>query len=163
MVRAMTKPPWLDDDAEADILRLLKGYLRIDSRGLPEQVYLDNDSNEEERARLMLARLLESEEPLKYEIRMSLAELFTPYPQFCERKITFAFRSRGARENFYANAKLMHELWVKVENGSTVTKAINEVAENYQLDDSFVMKLWSKLRPNYEAAVECLRRLKYPI
>jgi len=110
MVRAMTKPPWLDDDAEADILRLLKGYLRIDSRGLPEQVYLDNDSNEEERARLMLARLLESEEPLKYEIRMSLAELFTPYPQFCERKITFAFRSRGARENFYANAKLMHEL-----------------------------------------------------
>jgi len=50
-----------------------------------------------------------------------------------------------------------------VENGSTVTKAINEVAENYQLDDSFVMKLWSKLRPNYEAAVECLRRLKYPI
>src|ERR1700730_12899047 len=162
-MHAMTKPPWLDDDAAADILRLLKGYVTIDSRGLPKKVYLGRGTDEEKEARATLARLLRSDEPLDYEIRVSLAELVDPYPQFSERKITFEFRSKGARENFYANAKIMHEVWAKVENGSTVTKAINEVAESYQQDESFIMKLWSRTRRGYEEAVRCLRRLKYPI
>ncbi len=142
-----------------DIVRLLKGYVRIDGRGLPEQVYLEKGSDEENEARAKLAALLESDEPLNYEIRVSLAELFDPCPKFFERKITFAFRSKGARQNFYANSTIMDELWVKTENGSTITKAINETAEKYQLDDSFILKLWSKLNRSYRA----IRGFKYPI
>jgi hypothetical protein len=157
MVRAM-------DDNVSNILKLLKGYVRIDSRRLPEQAYLENGSDEESEARTALARLLSSDDLLNDEIRASLAELFSPNPYFFERKITFQFRSRGARENFYANATIMKELWIKVKlRGSTLSKAIDELEEKYQLDRSVVTDLWSKRNKGYEKALGCLCRLKYGI
>jgi len=153
----------MDDDAD-DIVRLLKCYVIIDSRVLPKQVYLEKGSDEENEARAKLAALLESDEPFNSEIRASLAELFSPNPKVFKRKITFAFRSRGTRENFYANVVIMKELWIKVKlNGSPLAKAIDEIAERYQLDHGFVMKLWSKTNKGYEEALRCLCRIKYGI
>jgi hypothetical protein len=128
---------------------LLGGYTDHDKHGLPCKKYLTDETE----ARHAIARLLRNQEPLDHDLREKLAWLFDPgmHPAIDHRKIVFAHRTTGPRENFGRNTAIAWHVWSAVTQGSSVNAAILSTADRFEMDESTVKKLWGKLRPIFEA------------
>ncbi len=75
-----------------------------------------------------------------------------------ERKVVFAHRGRGQRQNSLANTAIALHVRGAITQGSTVTAAILSATDKFGVDDSTVKKLWGRYRRVFEAIWGPLRR-----
>jgi hypothetical protein len=146
----------MDDDDEFQRLMLAKvllgGYTENDTRGLPCKKYLEKDI--EPQARSALASILRNQNPLDYDLRDMLAALFDPAPDthpVIDRKVVFAHRGRGQRQNSARNTAIAWHVWGAFTQGCTVEAAILSATDQFKLDESTVKKLWLRYRRVFEA------------
>jgi hypothetical protein len=130
---------------------LLDGIVEPDRRDRLRLRYLKEGSPDELHARRALSKLLRSDEGLDRRLRESLAELLdsTP-PPWQQRKLLFAFRRRGRKTDPYANTQIFVEVATAVKSGSTVTAAITDTAQKYQISEELVKELWLEYREKYK-------------
>jgi hypothetical protein len=153
----------MEEDDEFQKLMLAKvllgGYIENDARGLPRKKYLAKDAELE--ARSALASILRNQKPLDPNLRDMLATLFDPAPgahAVIDRKVVFAHRGRGQRQNSMANTAIAWHVRGAIAQGSTVAAAIQSATDQFGIDDSTVKKLWGRYRRGFEAVWGPLRR-----
>jgi hypothetical protein len=88
----------MDDDVGLAYM-LLDGIFGSDSRGRPKDSLLKAGDALEIEARQAITRLLRTQEPLDWQIRNTLADMFDPNGG-SQRHIKFEFRTRGNRRSF---------------------------------------------------------------
>ena len=134
-----------DGDAEA-ARRLLGGFIVTDKRNRLHRKYLKERSAKERNARRAIARLLRSKEPLDRQLRVSLADLFDPDdPLGEERCIKLGSRHWGRQVDQINKTQIASEVAVNIKCGG-VTRAIQNVAEDFLLSEERVKQIWSEYR-----------------
>ena len=127
---------------------LLSGFIKTNKKGLPQKEYVSGE--EEDELRGIFANFLRSREPVPDDIRKQLADLIegTPSPESrSSRKLVFVRRRRGAEPQVLANSAIAVHVWNAILSGHSVSAAIIQTVEKFDLDESTVKKIWLHLRP----------------
>jgi hypothetical protein len=135
----------MDEDDIALSHVLLAGFVEEDELGLPHQRYL----TDEHEARMAIARLLRSQEPLPRRIRDALAGMFEPVPSDYTdpgarvRVLKIQFRSAARRPDNLRNSVIMQYAYDAWKSGVNVETAIGEAAQKFVLSEDTVWDIWS--------------------
>lgn len=123
---------------------LLDGFLENG-----EHCYWEDDSAEENRARVALANLLRSQEPLDRHLRVQLAALVSPQGAevgIVKRKIAFKYVKTGHPRDDYRNSEIVKYIYDLAATGKSINKAEEHAAEKYELGIRRTKELWAEYR-----------------
>ena len=129
-------------------LAYLGGFGVKTSRGLPSTEYFGDGSKDEWEARETLAFLLRNQEPLSHELREVLAALFEPQPSPLAhpagvREVRLRKRKQGRTKNHAAATEIAKYVYDKAQARKPVNAAKADAAEQFEMDDRTIGKIWS--------------------
>ena len=122
-------------------LAYLGGFGVKTSRGLPSTEYFGDGSKD-------LAFLLRNQEPLSHELREVLAAVFEPQPSPLAhpagvREVRLRKRKQGRTKNHAAATEIAKYVYDKAQADKTVNAAKADAAEQFEMDDRTIGKIWS--------------------
>jgi hypothetical protein len=142
-----------DEDTEAARL-LLGGFVKADRHKWLHQKYLKERSAAERDARRAMATLLRSNRPLDRQLRASLADLFDPDDPLGEKRCIKICRRHGGRQvDQLSKTQIASEVAANVKRRAGVTRAIQNVAEDFSLSDERVKQIWREYRWAFQSGV----------
>jgi hypothetical protein len=137
------------EDQEELAFGLLNGFLENG-----ELCYWEDGSAEEKRARVALANLLRSQEPLDHHLRVQLAALVSPQERevkIVKRKIVFRHVGVGHPRDDYRNSQIAKDIYDFAASGGLIKDAINQAVGKYGLGERRTKKLWGQNRDLLES------------
>lgn len=142
------------DEILSRIFTWFGGYCTLDERGVAVQRYHEAGSEDDKASRRALADLLRSNDPIPESVRMRLADAIDDRHRVLSlstRQLYFRKRDKGAPKHFIKNSQLASFIWIRRQNGHSVSSSVSILTAALDIDESTVMKIWSKMRPIFEA------------
>jgi hypothetical protein len=157
--RVAIAPERHPQDRDGLIFGLLNGFLENDNI-----CFWEDRSPEENRARMALAEVLRSGEPLTPFFRNQLATLIAPRGKegaIIKRRIKFEYVDAGNPRSDYKNSMIAEEVYTAAKS-SSVNVAVKSVAEKQELGVRRVWEIWHENRDLLEAIHGPLPRPRRP-
>ena len=153
-------------DVEKDAMlahRLLMGWVTEGAGGRRRHVFFQKGSLEEAEALEAMGRYILLGVPIRNEgwslpldFREALAACFnpnlTPFPT--PRRLEFTQTESNRAKDHVANSHVFEEVALRVQGGSTVKGAQEEVAEMFVLSESSVEKIWKRYKKTFPSLAE---------
>jgi hypothetical protein len=126
-------------------LKFLTGWIEI-INGKPRHQYFKAGSDQENRARAELAKLLwNTDLEISGDIRWGLAALFNPdHATTQPRRLVFQSRHRGRQSNPTIDIEIARHVAREIKTGRLIKQAVGSAVERFGVEESTVRRAWKK-------------------